>query len=851
MCHISFASLYSLRLNEHMAKKDVHRSPIDEALALYGLCSLLSSMDTPESILQKAIDRLAAATNAVFVAVDLIDESGKSARKASAGTDISAPTMEFPMMSGSRRLGTLTIAPQGGFDSSLHPLAAAAANILGCLLEARLASEALKLAKEEQSRLLQTSEQMRREFEETRRTQPGLDSLTALPNEPLFRVILQQAIARSRRNKQTLAVVHLDLDRFREFKSNVGEEGAEKAVKQIAERLKRNCREGDTVARAGEDDFYWAISGVQRLEDVAVMAEKGLEFISRPVNTNDGEHTLTTSIGISIFPVDGGDAEALMKGAEAALARAKELGRNTYQFYTEELNTRIQEQLAFKRRLRDAIDRGEFILHYQPILNSASRTVEGVEALIRWQKSEGNLSYPGEFMPASESAGLTARMDEWVISKACEQVKRWSAVEGKPLRVTVNVSSHLFEDAGLPWKITTAIKVADIRPEQLELDISQTTLMTDTEISNGLLRRLKQTGVRLSIDDFGSGMLDLDCLREFPVDAIKIDPAFVRDIHTNPYTSAVTAGIISLARSLKIHSVAKGVENDEQLKHLQQLQCDAFQGNLYSAAVAAGEIQPFLDRSRSVIVESEPQNFEPGIEIESTASVRAEWQPNEAETAAGAAATTGPASAMYLATCFHCGAIFNAIDAEWCKCIVTENTLVCTNCSTCFCGAPVAFKMDFWSDAPQVMWERRMKEDSAEESLAPNPPAHEMRRPAVLVIDDERAILVAATRALREYGVTALHASSGDQGLELARKYAPDLVITDALMPKLDGREMCRMIKLDPRLSKVKVVIITSLEGGLRERASVLRDYKADEYLQKPLSRAQLESLLKQFAILK
>lgn len=834
-----------------MARKDSKKNSTDEVLALYGLCSLLASMDPPEIILQKAAERLSAATGATLVAVDIVDEqSGAVMRKASAGAGPAVAPMEFPLMSGSRRLGTLCIGMHDGFDASVHPLATAAANILGCMLEARLASEALRSAKDNEGRLIHAAEELQRQFDEARSAQPGIDPSTALPNGPLFRLLLHQAVARARRYKQTLTVLYLDLDRFRELKNVVGAENAEKAVRQIADRLKRNCREGDAVARGGEDDFFWAISNVVKLEDTAVVAEKALEFMSRPISLNDREHTLTTSIGISVFPVDGPDADSLIKGSEAALARAKELGRNNYQFYTEELNTRILEQLTFKRRLRDAMDRGEFILHYQPILNTASRAVEGVEALIRWQKPEGNLSYPGEFMPASESAGLTARMDEWVITRACEQVKRWSVAGGKPLRVTVNVSAPLFEDSGLPWKISSAIKEAGIRPEQLELDLTQSILMSDMEGATGLLRRLKQAGVRLSIDDFGSGMLDLDCLREFPVDAIKIDPAFVRDIHTNPYTSAVTAGILSLARSLKIHSVAKGVEDEEQLAHLKTLQCDAFQGNLHGAAIAASEIQGYLDRSQVVVVETQSKAVEPGIEIVSTASTRAEWQGPSAAPA-GTETKRAPVGAMYLATCFHCGAIFNAIEAAWCQCIVTENTLICTNCSQCFCGAPVAFKMDFWSDAPQVMWERRMKEDQAEEPLSSNPPPGEAQRPLVLVVDDERAILVAATRAVRSFGLTAIHASAGDEGLELARKYIPDLVITDAMMPKLDGREMCRMIKLDPRLSKVKVAIVTSLDTGARERASAMCDSKADEYVQKPLSRTQLEALLKQFAGMK
>lgn len=817
-----------------MARKDLRKHSIDESATLYGLCTLLSSMEPADALLQKAVDRLATALGPAFVAIDLIQaQENLVIRKASVGTDKMSVPMEFPMMSGSRRLGTLSIAAPEGFDPSLHQLATASANILGCLVEARAASEALRVANEQQSRMAERNEKLRREFEESRRTQPGIDTATMVPNEPLFRLLLQQSVARSRRNKQTLALLHLDLDRFREFKQSLGADAAEKAIKQIAERLKRNCREGDTIARGGEDDFYWTVAYLNSLEDIATLAEKALEFLSRPLTFVDRESTLTASIGISIFPVDGSDSDSLLKAADSALIHAKELGRNNYRFYTEELNTKILEQLAFKRLLQGAIDRGEFILHYQPVLNAITRQVEAVEALIRWQRSEGGLSFPGEFMPASESAGLTARMDEWVMAKACEQVKRWSAVEGKSLRVTVNISADLFEDNGLPWKITNAVKEAGIRPDQLELDISQSTLMNDIELSTSVLRRLKQAGVRLSIDDFGSGMLDLDCLREFPVDAIKIDAAFIRDIHTNPYTSAVTAGIISLARSLKIHSVAKGVESEEQLRDLQNLNCDAFQGNLYSAAAAAGEIETFLDRSRRPAADSVAEKLEPGIESES------------------AATKAGLSDGTYLANCFHCGAVFNAVEAEWCKCIVTENTLVCGTCGNCFCTAPVAFKMNFWNDAPPIMWERRMKEDSAGDPLPSNPTDLEVGRPSVLVVDDERPIVVAACRALREFDITVLHASTGDHGLELARKHVPDLVLADALLPKLDGREMCRMIKLDPRLAKVKVVIITSLETGAKERAIAIRDYKADDCLQKPLTRSQLTSLLKQYSITK
>lgn len=676
--------------------------------------------------------------------------------------------------------------------------------------------------------------------EEAPESKDAIDPLTSLPMASLFRFIFQQAMARARRNKTMLALLNIGIE-----DPQRGPEAFRAALFETAERLKRHCREGDSLARFEPNQFLWCISGLHRLEDLALLCEKVVQTMTRSVPWSNEELILNPAIGIGVFPYDGGETDQLIKQSETALQRARQMGGNTYQFYTEMLNTRMLEQLNFRRMLREAARNDEFVLHYQPVVNMASRVVEGVEALVRWRTPDGRIVMPGEFLATSESVGLIDQIDAWVATRACRQVQHWHAAGGKPLMVSVNISSYMFSKSDLHWRISAVLRETSMPPEQLELDIPQSLLIKDPEYSQQVLQRLRAVGVRLCMDDFGSGYLDLSHLKMFPVDTLKIDVESVRALTSDAAGRDILAAVISLAHSLNMRVIAEGVETEAEIEILKSRGCDAFQGRHFSLPVDADRLPDLL----RVVRTEPPRPISTGIEPPPTESIRKSIEP-EPEQPPAVESVPAPvvstphrsAGGIYLVACFHCGNIFNAVESNWCLCLVTERSVECPHCNACFCNAPVSYKIDFWKEATHPMWERRMEEEQLADDLPENPSPEAAKRPLVLVVDDERPVLGSAARALAELGCGVLVSGNGKQGLELARAYRPDLVLSDALMPKLDGWELCRLIKQER--TSPRVVVMTTQNLQEKEKQALMTDSQADHLLQKPLSLNVLRSLI-------
>jgi len=439
----------------------------------------------------------------------------------------------------------------------------------------------------------------RKRAEDTIRHQAYHDTLTLLPNRLLFGDRLAQALARAERRKEKLAVLFLDLDRFKTINDTLGHAVGDRLLQEVARRLTLCLREGDTVARLGGDEFMVLLSDIQQLEDAAKIAEKILSTLRPAIPLEGHELHVTTSIGISIFPLDGEDAETLIKLADIALYRAKEHGRDTYQLYSPAMNMRTIELLAFENRLRGALDRGEFLVQYQPQVEIGTGRIVGVEALVRWRVPGGRLIPPDEFIPLSEDTGVIVPLGDWVLRTACRQSRLWESQGLGSIPVAVNISSRQFQQKNLGRVVSEALHESGLAPELLELELTESVLMRDAEGAAGILRDLRTRGVRISVDDFGAGYSSLSKLRLFPIHALKIDKSFVKHCTTDPDDAAIVAAIISMAHSLKLTVTAEGVETPEQLALLRLDGCDTAQGFLFSQAVDADALAEILERARA------------------------------------------------------------------------------------------------------------------------------------------------------------------------------------------------------------------------------------------------------------
>jgi diguanylate cyclase (GGDEF)-like protein/PAS domain S-box-containing protein len=434
----------------------------------------------------------------------------------------------------------------------------------------------------------------RKRAEERIRSLAYHDTLTGLPNRLLFADRLAVAVAQAHRQGQKLAVLFLDLDGFKVINDSLGHSLGDRLLEVVAERIQCALREGDTVARLGGDEFTLLLPGVSRAEDAAKVAEKILEALRQPVPIDGRDLYVTGSVGISVYPDDGGDSETLVRNADAAMYRAKDRGRDTYQLYAAAMNATAVERLAIESSLRKALAQEALRLHYQPLLDLATGRVYGVEALLRWERPGHGLVFPDEFIPLAELTGLIIPIGPWVWRTACSQVKQWHQQGHGDLRLAVNLSARQFQQLDVAAQVTRALEETGFPATHLDLEITESYAMQNPESAIQTLRELRAVGLGLSIDDFGVGYSSLSYLKRLPIDTLKIDRSFVRDITTDPDDAAIVTAVIAMARTLKLLVVAEGVETEEQRAFLAARGCDRAQGFLWSRAIPAEECEKLL-----------------------------------------------------------------------------------------------------------------------------------------------------------------------------------------------------------------------------------------------------------------
>ncbi|MBI3562914.1 MAG: EAL domain-containing protein [Gammaproteobacteria bacterium] len=415
------------------------------------------------------------------------------------------------------------------------------------------------------------------------------DALTELPNRVLFLDRLKQAIARARWHERKVAVMFMDLDRFKNINDTLGHNIGDQLLIRLTQRLAGSVRTGDTVARFGGDEFAILLDDVATEQDVTLVAKKILSKLAPVFEIEQRELFITASIGISIFPADGDDSEALLRNADVAMYRAKDMGRNNYQFYSSEMSARAFERLTLENALRYALHRQEFFLLYQPQVDARSGQLIGVEALLRWQHPELGIVMPSDFVTLLEETGLIVPVGEWVIKQACQQARLWQQ-QGIKLKMSVNLSGRQFNDPDFLGAVQTILSEAQVSPGALEFELTESLLMRNASNTLQALDTLNTLGVQLAIDDFGTGYSSLSYLRRFPITTLKVDRSFVRDVIKDPDDAAIATAIIVMAQSLNLNVVAEGVETEEQLSFLQSLDCYHIQGYYFSQAVSVEQI---------------------------------------------------------------------------------------------------------------------------------------------------------------------------------------------------------------------------------------------------------------------
>ncbi|WP_335945132.1 EAL domain-containing protein [Pseudomonas sp. G166] len=418
------------------------------------------------------------------------------------------------------------------------------------------------------------------------------DVLTELPNSMLLGDRLTQAMAQCRRHDRQLAVMFIGLDRFKRVNNALGHPVGDEMLKRVARALSTVVRESDSVFRYGSDEFVVIVGDIVDAQQTKGVAEKLLAAISTPQPIDGHDLSVTASLGISVYPTDGFDAVALIKKAETAMRNVKENGPNDYRFFTEDMNRRARHQQTIESGLRLALQRKEFVLHYQPKLDLTSGKVVGVEALVRWNRPNHGLVFPSDFIPVAEDSGLIVPLSQWVLQEACQQACRWQAQGMRALYLSVNISAIDFRQRGFVEGIARTLKETGFDPTQLELEITESVLMQNIDTTVATLKAIKHLGIRLAIDDFGTGYSSLSYLQKFPVDVLKIDQSFVGDLSIDSNDAKLVSTIISLGKSLNLHIIAEGVETREQLEFLKIHQCEEAQGYYFSKAV---EPQAFLE----------------------------------------------------------------------------------------------------------------------------------------------------------------------------------------------------------------------------------------------------------------
>lgn len=424
------------------------------------------------------------------------------------------------------------------------------------------------------------------------------DMLTNLPNRVLLNDRFAQALEHARRSQEKLAVLFLDLDRFKMINDTLGHNNGDLVLRSAAERISSCIRTGDTIARVGGDEFVVIAPDISDPRDAAVLAQRIIDILAQPFVMEGHELLVTSSIGISLYPSDGDNMETLIKNADTAMYHAKQQGKSRFEFHSPALKAAALERLTLEDSLRKALRQGELLLHYQPVVELQTGEITGMEALVRWHHPELGLILPEEFIPLAEETGLIVPIGEWVLRAACQQAKAWQKAGFKRLFVSVNLSVRQFQQGNLVSKVTQILKETGLAPKHLQLEMVENTAMQDDQQVAGRLKELERLGIKIAVDDFGAGFSSLSCLRGCPIHKLKIDKSFIDGIARDSVGSAIANYIIDLAHALKLGVVAEGVETESQLAFLREHRCDEMQGFLFSPPVPAHEAEKLLVRGK-------------------------------------------------------------------------------------------------------------------------------------------------------------------------------------------------------------------------------------------------------------
>ncbi len=426
------------------------------------------------------------------------------------------------------------------------------------------------------------------------------DQLTSLPNRTLLRERVEHALARAMRSGTGVATLVLDMDRFKEINDMLGHDVGDKLLVEVARRIRASVRDQDTVARLGGDEFAIVLEGVSEAKEVLPVIERIIDSLAQVTTIGGHEINSSTSVGIAMYPENGSNLSELLRAADLAMYQAKSSGRGRYQFFADAMQEEAQTRHALEWALRRAVDTQEFLLVYQPQVCLRTGRVIGVEALLRWMNPTRGLLTPYHFIAGLEEFGLINDVGEWVLQTACEQIRKWHAMDFEPMRIGVNVSAQQFEDPMLIDKIGGALKETKLPPEFLELELTESCLMSDPGQAGALLEEIRKVGVRIAIDDFGTGYSSLTYLHDFPLNALKIDKNFVQSVESNDRGGPIANMIVGLGKNLGLDVIAEGVETEAQLDYLRQQGCDIAQGYLYARPESPEDLTPWLATNQRV-----------------------------------------------------------------------------------------------------------------------------------------------------------------------------------------------------------------------------------------------------------
>jgi diguanylate cyclase (GGDEF)-like protein len=418
----------------------------------------------------------------------------------------------------------------------------------------------------------------------------------------MFNQRFAHALTQAQRKGRQLALLFVDLDRFKYINDTLGHPAGDALLSELGQRLRDALRDSDTVARFGGDEFVALIEVLETPGDVANVAQKILDVVRRPVQLGAESCSVSASVGISLYPEDGPDLPTLLKNADIAIYRAKDQGRDNYVFHSQDMNAHLVKQIAIEDSLKSALEREEFVLHYQPKVELRTGRLAGVEALLRWNHPALGLVPPGQFIGLAEETGHIVAIGNWVLRKACTDARTFQRQRGMPVSVSVNLSARQFEDTHLVRSIERALAESGLAPSQLELEITESMMMRDLQAAMKTLRGIKAMGIRLALDDFGTGYSSLASVKRFPFDCIKIDRSFVKDIPENADDATLVRAIIAMAHSLRLSVIAEGVERVEQLDFLAENGCDEYQGYFFRKPESAQDFHAFLGGNTAALV---------------------------------------------------------------------------------------------------------------------------------------------------------------------------------------------------------------------------------------------------------